>query len=290
MQLKILWYGAHGWIGSMLVNYFRKEHSITTMNILSDLKVSIETEEQVISEIANVQPDRVVCLVGRTRGGDIPNIDYLEQPGKLYENIRDNLCAPLLLANIASRFGIHMTYFGTGCIFDGYTKQFTEDDEPNFFGSSYSTVKGYTDYSMRHLYPRCLNLRIRMPIVAFDHPQNFISKIVRFTKIDSKLNSMTVIDDFIPIIYDMITNQKEGTYNLVNAGAASHDEILQLYKQIVDHDHTWENINTQELSSLLKSKRSNNILSTTKLQKEYYVPTLTDSIERILKNWGSLLC
>ena len=270
----------------MLVNYFRKEHSIATMNILSDLKVSIETEEQVVSEIANVQPDRVVCLIGRTRGGDIPNIDYLEQPGKLHENIRDNLCAPLLLANITTRFGIHMTYFGTGCIFDGYSKQFTEDDEPNFFGSSYSTVKGYTDYSMRHLYPRCLNLRLRMPIVAFDHPQNFISKIVKFTKIDSKLNSMTVIDDFFPIIYDMVTNQKEGTYNLVNAGAASHNEILQLYKQHVDHDHAWENINTQELSSLLKSKRSNNILSTTKLQKEYYVPTLIDSIERILQNWG----
>jgi hypothetical protein len=26
---------------------------------------------------------------------------------------------------------------GTGCIFNGYEKEYTEDDEPDFFGSSY---------------------------------------------------------------------------------------------------------------------------------------------------------
>ncbi len=285
MTLKILWYGANGWIGGMLLNYFRQYHSLTTINIVSDVRVSTN-EDDIASELTAIKPDRIVCLIGRTRGDTIPNIDYLEQPGKLYENIRDNLYAPITLARVATRFGIHLTYFGTGCIFDGYSKMFTETDEPNFFGSSYSIVKGYTDHTMRHQYPNCLNLRIRMPITNTNHPQNFITKIAKFDKIDSKLNSMTVLDDFFPVIHDMIATQKSGTYNLVNSGCVSHDEILEMYKKYVDVTHEWKHIETTDLEKILKSKRSNNILSTKKLQSECYIPPLFDSVERILKGWN----
>ena len=39
---------------------------------------------------------------------------------------------------------------------------FTENDSPNFFGSNYSLIKGFTDRLMKQT--NCLNLRIRMPI------------------------------------------------------------------------------------------------------------------------------
>ena len=80
---------------------------------------------------------------------------------------------------------------GTGCIFKydetHHMKKKKMDlkngDTPNFFGSSYSIVKGATDQLMFHLNDEtCLNIRIRMPITNIDHPRNFITKIINYEK------------------------------------------------------------------------------------------------------------
>lgn len=64
------------------------------------------------------------------------------------ETIRANVIGCLLLADITRELGIHMTYFGTGCIFHydeafpmGSGKGFKESDKPNFTGSYYSHTK-----------------------------------------------------------------------------------------------------------------------------------------------------
>ena len=38
-------------------------------------------------------------------GEGIPNIDYLEKPGKLKDNIRDNLLAPMFIAQAFNHGG-----------------------------------------------------------------------------------------------------------------------------------------------------------------------------------------
>ena len=43
---------------------------------------------------------------------------------------------------------------------------FNESSLPNFFGSSYSIVKGFTDQLMHLFENNVLNLRIRMPITG----------------------------------------------------------------------------------------------------------------------------
>ena len=109
------------------------------------------------------------------------------------DNIRDNLYGPLVLSRICEFSSIHFTYLGTGCIFDGYPeKGYNEIDNADFFGSSYSIVKGFTDKIMNELFPNILNLRIRMPIIGETHERNFITKITTYEKICSTENSMTV--------------------------------------------------------------------------------------------------
>lgn len=64
------------------------------------------------------------------------------------ETIRSNVIGCLNLADVTSQTGIHMTYYGTGCIFhydddfpQGSGKGFKEADTPNFTGSYYSYTK-----------------------------------------------------------------------------------------------------------------------------------------------------
>jgi dTDP-glucose 4,6-dehydratase len=215
----------------------------------------------------------------------INTIDYLEEKGKLRENINDNLYAIILIAHACEIKNIHFTYFGTGCIFDDVSgNSFKEDDRPNFYGSSYSTVKGYTDCLIK-LY-NVLNIRIRMPIIDIPHPKNFITKITRYKKICSMPNSMTVLPELLPYVIDFMKDKKTGTINLTNPGYITHNEILELYKEMVDPDFTWENFSIKEQNQILRSQRSNNILDSSKLKTwKPEALNIRESVIKTLKNY-----
>ena len=273
--MKVLLYGRNGWIGNqvyeLLVN--NPNHEVVIANERA------ENYKELEEEIKSVAPTHIISLIGRTHGtiGDkkYTTIDYLEQPGKLRENVRDNLYSPLVLAVLSQRYNIHYTYLGTGCIFKydeehpfgEEVKGFTENNTPNFFESGYSTVKGYTDKLMHLFEDNVLNVRIRMPITTDLNSRNFITKIITYEKICSVPNSMTVLPELLPLMLDMAEKRVTGTVNLTNPGLISHNEILEMYKEIVDPSFTWNNFTIEEQNKILAAGRSNNYLDTTRLEK-----------------------
>jgi dTDP-glucose 4,6-dehydratase len=287
--MKILIYGSNGWIGSQFVEILKNNNIDFSCG-----KSRADDNENLIEEIDKINPTHIISFIGRTHGvigeKEYTTIDYLEQDGKLIENVRDNLYSPLLIAELCKQRNIHYTYLGTGCIFK-YDEEhpygeeingFNENDLPNFFGSSYSVVKGFTDRIMK-LYNNVLNLRIRMPITNEKNPRNFITKITSYEKICSVPNSMTVLPELLPIVLDMMKNETFGTINLTNPGLISHNEILEMYKEIVDPSFTWKNFSQEEQRKILSADRSNNYLNTTRLESLYpNVSNIKKSIRMIL--------
>jgi 3,5-epimerase/4-reductase len=267
--MKILIYGAKGWIASLLTNIWIQKHPKDKI-ISSTVRCLSENKQELENEIQEV--DRVICCIGRTSGrlddGTYVNtIDYLET--KLNENLRDNLYGPILLANLCQKLDKHLLYIGTGCIFSWNTsentnKQIFETDKPDFFGSGYSTVKGTTDQLMQ-LFENVCNCRIRMPIWNADHQRNFISKIVSYSKIHNMPNSMTYLPNMLNVLIELSRTGTTGTFNMTNPGYITHKEILDGYKEHVNSDHTCEYVDGESQLKLL-SKRSNNILNTDKLE------------------------
>lgn len=276
---KWLVFGWRGWIGQKYIaELTRMKHCVILAQSRAD------KPDDVAAEVEQHGPDFVVSLIGRTHGPGFGTIDYLEQKGKLVENLRDNLYAPVLLARAAEVAGAHFTYLGTGCIFtreDG-VDQFTEDSMPNFFGSQYSTVKSTTDQLMG-MFPNALNCRIRMPISTDDSPRNLISKLVKYKKIHSVRNSMSVLEDVIPAMIDLALRGVSGTVNMTNPGVIEHAEILEMYKRIIDPSKTWETFTEEELASVVAAPRSNNELDTTRLTELCpSVPDIHTAVERTL--------
>jgi len=307
--MKILLYGHKGWIGQQFVDILRAKQEQS-----HDHEYGIDTEYEyvlgearvgdinsILDELIKQQPTHVISFIGRTHGTIADKvfgtIDYLEQPGKLRENVCDNLYAPISLALICKDRGIHYTYLGTGCIFTYKNKSdyetfsnnvvgFTESDLPNFFGSGYSTVKGFTDRLMHQLGDTVLNLRIRMPIIGEDNPRNFITKITLYSKICSVPNSMTVLPELLPMVLDMMREKMVGTMNLTNPGVISHNEILSLYKEHVDPEFTWQNFSIEEQRAVIASERSNNLLDTTRLEKfAPHVRPIKQAVKEIMMNY-----
>lgn len=265
--MRVLIYGGKGWIGGQVCRLL-EEHAIELR--VSDVRA--DDEAGVREELEAWVPTHVLCMVGRTHGAGVNTIDYLEKPGKLVENVRDNLMAPVHLAIVCAQRGVHLTYLGTGCIYSASKPEeslYDEEAKPDFFGSSYSIVKGFTDRLMHLFEGSVLNVRIRMPIVDVHHPRNFISKILAYDKICSIPNSMTVLPELLPLMVDMMKRGVTGTVNLVNPGVVSHNEILEMYRELVDPGLTWKNFSIEEQDQVLLSKRSNNQLDTRKLVEMY---------------------
>ena len=141
--MKVLIYGAKGWIGSHFVEIVKKADIVYVEGISR-----IDDVEKLEKEIIIVEPTHIVSFIGRTHGaiGDkvYSTIDYLENKGKLVENIRDNLFAPMVLVLLCQRFNIHYSYLGTGCIFN-------YDQEKHFFGSEYQG-SGFTESDIPNFY------------------------------------------------------------------------------------------------------------------------------------------
>ena len=53
-----------------------------------------------------------------------------------------------------------------------------------------------------------------------------------------------------------------GIMNFTNPGAISHNEILELYKQYIDSNLTWQNFTVEEQAKVIVAPRSNNLLDT----------------------------
>ena len=135
-------------------------------------------------------------------------------------------------------------------------------------------------------YRNTLNLRIRMPIVGEDNPRNFITKITKYEKICSVPNSMTVLPELLPLIIELMKMHHVGTLNFTNPGVISHNEILEMYRDFVDESFVWKNFNIVEQNKILASKRSNNHLDTTKLEKLFpEVKNIKDSVKDLLQNY-----
>ena len=275
--MHLLIYGHRGWIGEQFVEICARDGDVHVVLGEARADDTVRVEE----EIMRVKPTHVVSFIGRTHGviGDkvYGTIDYLEQEGKLVENVRDNLYGPFLLAHLCTKYGCHFTYLGTGCIFEFDAEHpfgeelegFTEESEANFFGSSYSIVKGFTDKIMRLYEDSVLTLRIRMPITGEKNPRNFITKITSYEKVCSIPNSMTVLPELLPVALDLMKNHITGIINFTNPGLISHNEMLEMYREIVDPEFTWKNFTVEEQNEILASKRSNNFLETGRLQTLY---------------------
>jgi len=73
---------------------------------------------------------------------------------------------------------------------------------------------------------------------------------------------------------------------LTNPGLISHNEILEMYKEIIDPEFTWKNFTQAEQAKVLAAERSNNFLDTSKLEGLFPdMPSIKDATKKMLESY-----
>ncbi|XP_057510398.1 bifunctional dTDP-4-dehydrorhamnose 3,5-epimerase/dTDP-4-dehydrorhamnose reductase-like [Actinidia eriantha] len=275
---KFLIYGRTGWIGGLLGKLCESRGIDFVYG-----SGRLENRSSLEADIADVNPTHVFNAAGVTGR---PNVDWCES--HKVETIRTNVVGTLTLADVCREKGLVLINYATGCIFEydsehllGSGIGFKEEDTPNFIGSFYSKTKAMVEDLLKN-YENVCTLRVRMPISSdLSNPRNFITKITRYEKVVNIPNSMTILDELLPISIEMAKRNLTGIWNFTNPGVVSHNEILEMYRDYIDPNFTWKNFTLEEQAKVIVAPRSNNELDASKLKGEF--PELLSIQESLIK-------
>jgi len=252
-----------GFVGTHLAHYFKTnniEHRIFSQ---ADLDY---TDPDRFREFLEENDKDIKTVINCSGYTGVPNVDACEDNKELCYNY--NVLYPLNVVKICNAFSIPVIHIGSGCIYSGYDKEYTEEDIPNF--GMFSNVSSY--YSKcKHVFEtfakgyKCYVLRIRIPFTDTLTRKNYFTKLINYNTLINELNSVTSLNDFDEFVVRFIAAKPDyGIYNVVNPQPVKAEEVVNILKEHIIVNANWQFIDLKDLKT--KANRSNCVLSTDKIK------------------------
>jgi 3,5-epimerase/4-reductase len=278
-----------GYVGNHLEKYLTDQWSSDNDIFFKSKKELDYTDPEVLYNFCLSEDiDTVVNTSGYT---GVPNVDGCE------DNKEDcffyNVNVPVTVESICKSLDINFIHIGSGCIYGGYDKKYTEDDVPNFGvyqkeSSFYSKTKHISEMMLDNNFTNII--RIRMPMESKLTSKNLLTKLYNYPNLIDFVNSKTDMNVLCGFIETVIKNFKAGIYNAVHSDALGTEEIVDILKEYGIENKNWKFIPYENLK--IKCNRSNCELSNQKAtddfnfnfgKEEYYIRLNASLIGKELK-------
>lgn len=264
MSKKIIILGK-GFVGSNLSQHFEREGVKHEIFAKKDLDY---TNKKELKKYIDIEKDDIKCVINCSGYTGVPNVDACEDNRNFCWDM--NVQYPLEVVALCHQNEIPIIHVGSGCIYSGYEKDYTEEDVPNFgIGSKdasyYSRCKHAFETSTTP-YNRYI-FRIRIPFTDELVPKNYFTKLLKYDTLIDESNSVTSIKDFnvfVQKFIDMLGFVPYGVYNVVNTQPIKAKEVVEILKENGLENPNWKFIETKDLNTV--AKRSNCVLSTDKIK------------------------
>lgn len=274
----------NGFLGSRLyssLNDTKGSGNVSSVQVFSKKDLDYTNIENLYRDDV-IAPDIVINASGFTGQ---PNVDGCESSKP--ECWKLNTQVPVSLYDYCRHNGILFIHISSGCIYSGYDKHFTEEDEPNFgMFSDVSSFYSKTKHAAELLMPQSsdlLTFRIRIPFTGDNTSRNYINKLLNYNELISMDNSITCVEEFVNMITMLIATRDiykvpYGTYNACNPEPVNAQRVIELLKKRNVYNPNWSVIDIKNLNTV--ANRSNCILSTDKIQSigDWFKPTI-ESLE-----------
>lgn len=266
---RVLLLGGSGFVGSA----FARELAARNIDFSSISRAQVDyTKFDVVhSLLKKVRPELVINCSGVT---GVPNVDWCETHRK--ETIAGNIVAAAAISDACYGLGVLLGHVSSGCIYDGPRPNdapWMEGDPPNFdFDagrcSYYSGTKAMAESKICQN-PLAYIWRLRLPFCEEADAKNLITKLIGYQVIyDSPPNSLSHLGECVGACVETWENgAKRGIYNVVNPGALTNREIVEMIETILKPARKFERwIKEPEFyRDFVSAPRSNCVLSCKKL-------------------------
>lgn len=229
-----------------------------------------------------------------------PNVDQCEIDKE--ETIVGNVVFPARVSRICQEMGLRFAHVSSGCIYDGYHKQYTEDDPPNFSWESdkqywkkhdadkrcsfYSGSKALAEKMIMQSNDRAWIFRLRIPFDHVQNKRNYITKLLSYGKLLNAENSFSHRDDFARIVTHGVEHFEPGIYNATNPGSMTTEQVVELIIKYIGPKRVFSFYKDyDEFKQHVTTNRSNCVLDTTKLSKVMDIRPVEQAMEDAIRNY-----
>jgi dTDP-4-dehydrorhamnose reductase len=215
-----------------------------------------------------------------------PNVDSCEDHKEACYHY--NVTIPLYITKVANEMKIPIIHIGSGCVYSGYTKKYTESDPTNFgadcFDSSFYSKTKDAFEKLSSALDRYI-FRIRIPFNGVPESKNYLYKLLHYDDLISAENSVTNVDDLVAFTFKFIEKKPQlGIYNVVNTGSVDARTIVSKLRDSNLENKNWRFIEIEEAN--FRVARSNCVLSTEKIKKlNLELPCINESMMRSIEQY-----
>ena len=223
--------GSNGYLGSSYASYFR-EKNISFTSYKRPKHGDLLGKDNLYNFLKEVKPSFLINAAGYTGK---PNVDACETDKEA--TYAGNVTLPMIVGEVCESLKVPWGHVSSGCIYNGYEKDYTEEDEPNFSFdnppcSYYSGTKAEAEKLMKDAYSNYYVWRLRIPFDEFPNKRNYLNKILNYDTLLNVKNSVSHKRDFVKASLDLWYKRCDfGTYNITNTGNITAAEVLSLLKE-----------------------------------------------------------
>lgn len=271
-----------GYVGQSLFNQVLKDKNTYYIHSRKTLDY---TDQVILSRfILNNDIKYIVNCFGFTGR---PNVDEGELKKKECWNL--NVVLPLAVARTCEQLRIKYIHISSGCIYSGYDKSWSEQDEPNFGLFDSSSTYSKSKHAFETLNKYGCTIRVRMPFCNDYNPRSYLTKIHKYDQLINFKNSKTYIPDLCRFVEYLIDKNVDlsivNTINFVNSDALDTMQVTDLMTKHGLVNSKWVYVDPKLLN--MAAPRSNCVLSINKLKclfPDFYLQTEQQALDIALTN------
>lgn len=281
--------GGSGYVGTAYQALLTRK-GIAFRNLRRD-EVDYTDREVLLKALRMDKPSFLINAAGYTGK---PNVDACELHKG--ECLFGNAVLPGIVAEACGEAGVPWGHVSSGCIYTGARADgtgFTEEDEPNFTFrqnncSFYSGTKALGEEVLATAF-QCYVWRLRIPFDNVDNPRNYLTKLMRYSRLLDAANSISHLHEFVEATFACWEKRLPfGKYNVTNPGHVTTREVVALIEKSGVSPKKYEFFaNEAEFMKVAaKTPRSNCVMNSEKLAKAGIRMTeVHEAVAHALRTW-----
>lgn len=217
-----------------------------------------------------------------------PNVDACESHKA--ECIDGNVVFPAMLSQLCASEGYSLAHISSGCIYGGYSKDFSEADDPNFDfinGSFYSGTKALAEKIVLRNKEDSYVFRLRIPFDEYESPRNYLTKLLTYDNLLDVENSLSHRSDFAKYCINLMEAEVPfGIYNVTNKGSATTKQVVDLINKYSSNKRHFKFFKDLEsFSRITVAPRSNCVLDTSNIESYIPIRTAEEALEEAVSKY-----
>jgi dTDP-4-dehydrorhamnose reductase len=248
--------GGTGYIGSIFRDYLVRGLSLTRVTATGSADLDVTAEAAVHAALDRLRPDIILHLAAKA------DTDGCEED---FEGARRvNVDGTLNVVRAGLEAGAFVVHFSSACLYPDNTRPHSESD-PLAALCRYTETKLLAEQALKPHHNRILIIRMRQPFSNHRHPRNLLEKLVRYTEFIDEPNSMSHLEECIPISWDVAVRGLTGPLNLTNPGWTTPYRIAELIRKHVMPEKSFAKITYDELLAKVDAVRVNSLVDCSRL-------------------------